>query len=192
MGRHPRRRTLVVEGGWTMLKKILVTLDGSPYSEAVLFAVAELAAETGAVVTFYRVGEPPSATPETPPDVQPPVLPRMGALYTPVRTPPRYVETRTQAIERREHELAEYLEEKAKVLRDRGIEVQVAVALGENAGQLIIDYARDNPMDLIAMATHGRTGLRSLIFGSVAGKVLASGVRPVLLVRPRELGHHSE
>jgi len=176
-----------------MLKKILVTLDGSPYSEAVLPVIAELAAETGATVTLYRVGEPPSATTETPPEeLLPPVLTRMGGAYARVGSPLRYVETKTQAIERRERELTGYLEEKAKVLRDRGIEVQVAVALGEDAGQLTIDYARDNPMDLIAMATHGRTGLRSLIFGSVAGKVLASGVRPVLLVRPRELGHHSE
>jgi nucleotide-binding universal stress UspA family protein len=42
-------------------------------------------------------------------------------------------------------------------------------------------------MDLIMMATHGHTGLARLAFGSVASRVVASGVCPVLLVRPDKL-----
>jgi len=88
--------------------------------------------------------------------------------------------------------LKDYLEEKGKPLHDRGIMVEVAVAvgLGEDVAELIVDYACSHPVDLIAMATHGHTGLRSLTSGSVAGKVLGSGVRPVLMVRPCELGQH--
>ena len=172
-----------------MFRNILVTLDGSQYSETILPVVAELAAGSGAGVTLFRAGELPSATPEAPLEVQPPMLPRMGALYTPVITAPRYVETKAQAIERREREMKEYLEERALPLRERGIEVQVAVDVGDGAGDRIIEYARSHPVDLIAMATHGHTGLRTLIFGSVTAKVLASGVRPLLLVRPHDLGH---
>ncbi len=175
-----------------MLRNILVTLDGSPYSEAILPAVRHLAAGSGACVTLFMAGELPSATAEAPLDVQPPVVPRgAGALYTPVITAPRYVETKAQAIERREREMREYLEEKAKPLRGRGIEVQITVDVGDGAGDRIIEYARSHHVDLIAMATHGRTGLRSLIFGSVTAKVLASGVRPLLLVRPNGLGHYA-
>lgn len=105
---------------------------------------------------------------------------------------PHFAETRGQAIVRRERELKESLEERAKPLRDRGIEVQVEADLGDDAAELIIEYARGHPVDLIVMATHGHTGLRSLIFGSVAAKVLGSGVRPVLMVRPGELGHHAQ
>ncbi len=175
-----------------MLTNILVTLDGSPYSEAVLPVVERLVMGSGAAVTIFAVSEPPSATPEGPMSAEPPAVPRGSGLYTRVAVLPRYGETRTQAIERRQRELREYLEGKAEPLRARGISVDVTVALGEDAGRLIIEYARDHPFDLIAMATHGHTGLRSLIFGSVTGKVLGSGVRPLLVVRPRDLGHHPQ
>ncbi|MBI2912484.1 MAG: universal stress protein [Chloroflexi bacterium] len=175
-----------------MFRNILVTLDGSQYSEVILPAVTELAAGSGASVTLFMAGELPAATPEAPLEVQPPVVSRgVGALYTPVITAPRYVETKAQAIERREREMTEYLEEKAQPLRERGIQVQVAVDVGDGAGDRIIEYARSHPVDLIAMATHGHTGLRTLIFGSVTGKVLADGVRPLLLVRPQDLGQHA-
>ena len=177
-----------------MLGNVLVTLDGSPYSEAVLPVVVELVAGTGAEVTLFSVGELPTGTVEVlpePPVGQPPVaMPRASDVRR-TGVAPVYAETRSQAIERREHELEEYLEEKAKPLRDRGIEVRVAAALGHDAADLIIEYARGHPVDLVVMATHGHTGLRSLIFGSVAAKVLGSGVRPVLMIRPRELGHHT-
>ena len=173
-----------------MFRNILVTLDGSAYSEAILPVVADLAAGSAAVVTLFTADQLPSATVEMPIDV--PVVLRTAGVYTRAAVSPRYDETRTQAIERRERELKEYVEEKAKLLRQRGINVHVAVALGDDAGQLIIDYARQHPVDLIAMSSHGHTGLRSLIFGGVAGKVLASGVRPVLMVRPRDLAHRPE
>jgi len=169
-----------------MFRNILVTLDDSTHSEAVLPVVADLAAGGAAVVTLFAVGAPPSGVGES--RVEPPAI--VGRMIVQPQVT-LHGETRTQAIERRDDELREMLEEKAKPLRDRGIEVQVAVALGDDAAEAIIGYARAHPVDLIAMATHGRTGLRSVIFGSVAGRVLGSGVRPVLLVRPRELGHHT-
>jgi nucleotide-binding universal stress UspA family protein len=48
----------------------------------------------------------------------------------------------------------------------------------------IIDFARENKVDVIAMATHGRGGLNELVQGSVAAAVVRSGVAPVLLIRP--------
>jgi nucleotide-binding universal stress UspA family protein len=51
----------------------------------------------------------------------------------------------------------------------------------------IVDYANRERFDLIAMATHGRSGLARLLAGSVASRVLERTDLPVLLVRPPEL-----
>ena len=96
---------------------------------------------------------------------------------------PRLTETRGQAFRRVKDEMKSYLGEKARALLAKGIEVESAVRLGHPADE-IIDYARTHEVDLIMMSTHGRTGLGRMIFGSVAGRVLLSGVKPVLLVRP--------
>ena len=171
-----------------MYSGVLVTLDGSPLSEAVLPVVTDLVAGTKAVVTLLTVGEVPSATIEEPLEtVQPLIFVSLSAPAARFASAaPRYAETKTQAIERREEELAAYLEQKAKPLRKLGVEVRTIVQFG-NPAERIVSYARSPEIDLIAMATHGRTGLRTVIFGSVAGRVLYSGVRPVLLVRPGKL-----
>lgn len=171
-----------------MYRGVLVTLDGSPLSEAVLPVVADLVAGTKAVVTLLTVGEVPSATIEEPTEtVQPFIFLSLSAPAVRFASAaPRYVETKTQAIERREEELAAYLEQKAEPLRKLGVEVHTIVQFG-NPAERIVSCARSPEIDLIAMATHGRTGLRTVIFGSVAGRVLYSGVRPVLLVRPDKM-----
>jgi nucleotide-binding universal stress UspA family protein len=51
------------------------------------------------------------------------------------------------------------------------------------AAETIIDYAHRQPIDLIVMATHGRSGLQRWVYGSVADKVLRGAEVPVLLVR---------
>ena len=176
-----------------MYRGVLVTLDGSPLSEAVLPVVATLAAGTDAVVTLLTVGEVPAATIEGPTESAQPFtflsLPAAAARFA--STAPRYVETKTQAIERRKEELAAYLDQKAGPLRKLGIRVNTVVQFG-NPAERIVSQAREAGIDLIAMATHGRSGLRTVIFGSVAGRVLYSGVRPVLLVRPGRLDDEVE
>ena len=171
-----------------MYSGVLVTLDGSPLSEAVLPVVTNLVAGTKAVVTLLTVGEVPSATIEERTEtVQPFIFLSLSAPAARFASAaPRYAETKTQAIERREEELAAYLEQKAKPLRKLGVEVRTIVQFG-NPAERIVSYARSPEIDLVAMATHGRTGLRTVIFGSVAGRVLYSGVRPVLLVRPGKM-----
>ncbi|MDP2673683.1 MAG: universal stress protein [Dehalococcoidia bacterium] len=171
-----------------MYRGVLVTLDGSPLSEAVLPVVADLIAGTKAVVTLLVVGEVPSATIEEPTEtVQPFIFLSLSAPAVRFASAaPKYVETKTQALQRRDNELAAYLEQKAEPLRKLGVEVNTIVQFG-NPAERIVSYARRPEIDLIVMATHGRTGLRTVIFGSVAGRVLYAGVRPVLLVRPGKL-----
>lgn len=54
--------------------------------------------------------------------------------------------------------------------------------MGKPAAQ-IIDYANRNPFNLIVMATHGRSGIRRCVLGSVADRVVSQGNTPVLVVR---------
>jgi len=65
----------------------------------------------------------------------------------------------------------------------KGFTVRGEVATGE-AARTILDFARKNRVDLILMATHGRSGISGWTTGSVAHKVLAGAQSPVLLMRP--------
>lgn len=69
----------------------------------------------------------------------------------------------------------------------KNLAVHIAVEMGA-AAEKIIDYAHRQPIDLIVMATHGRSGLRRWVYGSVADKVLRGANLPILLVRahPKE------
>ena len=63
------------------------------------------------------------------------------------------------------------------------------VLVGEDPAQAILDCARQEMVDLIALATHGRSGLSRVVMGSVADRLVKSGVvRQFLLVRPPQLG----
>jgi nucleotide-binding universal stress UspA family protein len=82
----------------------------------------------------------------------------------------------------RRGEAARYLDAVRRRLERRGIPARIVVRAGDPA-QEILDYARSREMDLIAMSTHGRTGLRRAVFGSVAEAVGRQALVPVLLVR---------
>jgi nucleotide-binding universal stress UspA family protein len=171
------RRTL-------MYKRILVTLDRSYASEAILREVEHLASESAPQVILLTVAEVPEAAAEAPhPLVVGGALVPGGVTKVP---PPRVVEDRGQALERARQELSDYLEEKAVVLRHIGAHVETEVRFGDPAEE-ILAAAKARQVDVIAMATHGRTGLAQVIFGSVAARVQGSGVRPVLVVRPDRL-----
>ena len=177
--------------------RILVTLDGSKLSETVLGPAEKLARATGAEVHLLIVAHPPRdlgrgkrQTPDI--TVKLPIIgsfpfdtPRTG-YYSRTETVP--IESREQFISRREHELDEYLMEKAPVFN--GLEVTRVAHLSDNPAEAIMDYARKQSVDVIVMATHGRSGLSRLVQGSVASQVVLSGVAPVLLVRPLSANSH--
>jgi nucleotide-binding universal stress UspA family protein len=165
----------------------MVTLDGSRTSRAVLSEVERLG--PGTVVTLVTVGGNPRATGEAP------RAPYTGGAPVPggiVRVPEaRTVETKTQAYERARDQLTNYLEACAVPLRAAGLDVSIMVRFGETVEE-ILAAARECDPEVIMMATHGHSALAQAIFGSVAGRVVGSGVRPVLLVRPRELRAEAE
>lgn len=96
------------------------------------------------------------------------------------------METQVQAEERAYQEAEEYLDGIAGRFFPRGATKEVA--FGEDPVEVIGEYARRHGMDLIALATHGRTGLPRLLMGSVAGSLLKAHVTPLFIVRPDGLG----
>jgi len=142
-----------------LYKKILVPLDGSKLAECVLPHVKTIAAGVGvAQVLLLRVVEPLPAG--TPPAVDFEVVQEAGMK-----------------------EARKYLAGiKAKLSKD-GMNVETKVLAGRPA-ETIIDFAQREKVDLVAIATHGRSGLTRWVFGSVADKVMRSLSVPILLVKP--------
>ena len=142
-----------------MYKTILVPLDGSKRAEAILPHVENLAICYQAKVIFLQVVEP---------------LPLLIEGGNPV---PDLIEHKQhlQAVE-------SYLAARQGEFREKGIETKTLVVPGAIVVE-IIDAAEREDADLIAMASHGRTGLARVFYGSVAAGVLHRVDRPLLLVR---------
>lgn len=77
-----------------------------------------------------------------------------------------------------------YLTKVASQLKRQGIKVKTESIDADSPADTITDYALKNGMDLIIMATHGHTGFKRLLLGSVASGVLNLSHVPVLLIRP--------
>ncbi len=83
-------------------------------------------------------------------------------------------------------EAKEYLEEKVSQLKREGVTEVTSVLLEGDAAAKIVDLARKNPESLIAMCTHGRTGVAQRVLGSVTRAVIRHSVGPILVI-PAEL-----
>ena len=79
-----------------------------------------------------------------------------------------------------------YLDQTVERLSNEGVEVEGVIAEG-NPGEVILEYAVKNGVDLIVMGTHGRTGFSRFMFGSVAMRLVQHSPVPVLLVPPAAL-----
>jgi nucleotide-binding universal stress UspA family protein len=82
-------------------------------------------------------------------------------------------------------QIREYLDEGARQFFSNASSIHNKLELGDPA-EIIIERARQDPTCLIAMATHGMTGVRRWLIGSVANKVAHSASNPLLLLRPAE------
>ena len=81
-------------------------------------------------------------------------------------------------------EAEEYMETVAARLRGRGLSVRIRVAVEDQPATAIVSEEIAPPVDLIALETHGRRGLKRLFLGSVADKVIRGARVPVLVHRP--------
>jgi len=153
-----------------MFEKILVCLDGSPLAEQILpYVLAE--SDCWGKVIMLKVLTPPEAT-------LPLGVP--GAPGIPVHT-----ESMLERFRKELEETPAYLEEKAQPLRKKGLDVECVVRQGR-PGETIVNYAKDNKVKLIAIATHGHSGLRQIAIGSTAEYVLRNSGLPLLLVTPKK------
>lgn len=84
------------------------------------------------------------------------------------------------------------LEATAGRIDDAGVPVKRVEERGIAAAPVILEYARENEVDLIVLATHGRRGVRRILLGSVAEEVVRHAARPVLTVRPNGAEEHGE
>lgn len=73
-----------------------------------------------------------------------------------------------------------------KAARSRGLEAVDAIREHPDVAQAIVAYAKEAGIDAIVMGTHGRSGIRRLLVGSVAERVVRSSPVPVLLVPPED------
>jgi nucleotide-binding universal stress UspA family protein len=78
----------------------------------------------------------------------------------------------------------QYLVDLESRLASEGIKVKTAFVEANRPAETIVEYARKNGMDMIIIATHGHTGLKKMLLGSVASGVLNESHVPVLLIRP--------
>ncbi len=169
--------------------KILITLDGSEFAEAILEPIKELAAISAAEVHVIEVVKPtagPTGWTQGPP-TDPHALGESviaGAFGT-REALGRPADTSVQADERTRQAAEDYLGSVSARFFPQDMTKQVV--LGEDPAEAILGYARREKVDLIAIATHGRTGLARMLMGSVAGKLLEAGVAPLYLVRPADL-----
>jgi len=159
-----------------MYGKILVPLDGSKLAEAVLLYVQELAQRFDSEVTLVQVIAPLSKL----------VAGTMPAGLEPTGAGAAVsVEAASEALKAEREGARSYLEKVVGRLKAQKIKVRAEILEGV-AGDAIVEYAHGHAMDLIAMSTHGRSGLLRLVFGSAADQVLRQAGTPVLLVRSRE------
>ena len=149
--------------GGTRLERVLVPLDTSSTSEEAL-GPALAVMDPGATLTLAHVVEPVLGTAEP-------------SLPFPMPMDPKLLgELRALAQAR--------LDRVAEGLRARGVTVVTRVLTGVGPAAVLLDELGGGQYDLVAMTTHGQGGLRRLLLGSVADKVVRAAPCPVLVVRP--------
>ncbi|MFW6192478.1 MAG: universal stress protein [Gemmatimonadota bacterium] len=147
------------------VESILVTLDGSRLSEQILGPAGEFARLFGARLRLLQV---------IPPVMAP------GFAY-----PDLPVGLDAASVEDLKASAAAGLKRVAGKLEAEGHEVEADVLVDPRPAAAILDACQETGPSLVAMATHGRGGLRRVVLGSVTDKVVRGADRPVLVYRPR-------
>lgn len=142
------------------ISHILVATDLSPEAMSCIPSVAEMARSVGARITLLHVLESLEA------------IPHGSPLAPPLR----------DAADPEDVEKARARLEERRAAFGPGIDIQLELLAGGDAAEEITKYASSNNIDLIAVTTHGRTGLRRIALGSVAEAVIRHSRIPVLVL----------
>ena len=158
-----------------MFKRLLVPLDGSRFGSRALAYASEVAHHFGAEVVLIQVVKPAT-----------PVATTTG--MTPGIASPSTAELAVQAAleedKRNSAHAKRYLSRKVRGLKSRDIKASYQVIVGDPA-QSIMEYSKKEHVDLVVMTTHGKSGLKRAVMGSVADAVIRESGKPVLVIRPR-------
>jgi nucleotide-binding universal stress UspA family protein len=153
-----------------MFERVLVPLDGSKVGEAALPVIRRMAENrpAGAKINVTLMGVI--------------TLLRHWVVVGEASAPVSYTEEELSVIKNR---VTDYLIKTGEALKSNSINTEIMVTSG-NAAEEILKASDKIKADLIAMSTHGRSGLRRLAFGSITDKVLRGSKVPVLMVRAPE------
>ena len=154
-----------------MEQRILMPLDGSKVGEAALPLVENLVSKllpgTKVEITLLQVVSS--------------LTHYIIAGETGVKVP--YTEEEMEQIKKK---AMDYLEKTGEGLKSEGATVKIEVRIGSPADE-IIRVANEINANLIAMSTHGRSGISRWAFGSITDRVLRAATQPIFMVRaPRE------
>lgn len=148
------------------IRKILVPLDFSALSKEALPWAIDLARRHDASITLVHVYQPISFA-----------------------LPEGYVLPAPSALADLEVSLGKSLDDARRDVEKSGLRVDTKIVQGVPFAE-IVRLAREGSYDLVVLSTHGRTGIRHALLGSVAEKVVRKAQCPVLTVRPP--GHEFE
>ena len=146
------------------IRKILAPTDFSPHAETAVRYACGLAERLGSELHLLHVLS--DVVPAGP-----------DPMLTPVMPPEYYRESEAQSLETLGHTLDPSWGEPPIV--------RTAVVWSSSVDG-IVDYARDHEVDLVVIATHGRTGLSHVLLGSVAERIVREAPCPVLTIRVRD------
>ena len=152
-----------------MFNKILICLDGSELAEQILPYAIEQAKRFNSELVLFRAFSEPSAVSLA--------IPGMPGVPIDSRN-------RERQLINDEQEAAQYLKSLAEKLRiEEKLTVNYDLQMGI-AGPAIVEYCKDHDIKLVAIATHGRSGLGRVVLGSVADYVIRHSNVAILLMRP--------
>lgn len=147
-----------------MIKNILVCLDESKYSEQIIPFAMDIALNFKSEVFFLRVSPEPVVS-------KPPV-------------PGDPMEDESYVIEARKtyNQIKAYLEEHAQPYRQKGIDIKTVIQAGR-AGEIIVSFANEYGIDLIALGARGRGRIDRAVLGSTVSHVIKETKLPTLVIR---------
>lgn len=147
-------------------QKILVPVDFAPHSEEAVRQAVDIAQHYSAQITLVYVYEPADYA-----------LPEGYVLYT-----PEQISLMTTEFEAR-------LRATRREVEALGVSRVDTRLLNGAAAAEIVAFAEEQAVDLIVMGTHGRTGLKHMLMGSVAERVLRTAPCPVLTTKSPDKKH---
>jgi nucleotide-binding universal stress UspA family protein len=151
------------------LKKFLLPLDGSPFSESPIPFIQQLTKDSRAEIFLTLVCEPP-------------LVPSYGDH--PIN--PTWEKHRDEVWVEAKKQAEEYLKKMKAGLQKQGMKVKSHVIPGElgRVAETLLQAAEQDKIDLITMATHGRSSVSRWVYGGIANRIVEQSIQPVLLIRP--------